>query len=206
MTIVYGAFYFRQWFWNYSAWLFTRVSGIYGWVSKNVFAFVWNVQKIDIFVNFKRRFLTLLRHGLRNWKKSIAYIRLDVQMIPCSSKKPYQLNFMTQKRFNCQHFNVPGLRWSGFESHIWLMNLIKAKNEIDFEFGSDFHNQMWSHKNSILLQCHLFHYRHVPRQKSAFYLVIWFNSRHFHVHRVQKGQKFDFELTQSLLKAHAENA
>ena len=84
-------------------------------------------------------------------KKSIAYIRLDVQMIPCSSKQPYQLNFMTQKRFNCQHFNVPGLRWSGFESHIWLMNLIKAKNEIDFEFGSDFHNQMWFHNESKFL-------------------------------------------------------
>ena len=113
-------------------------------------------------------------------------------MIPCSSKKPYQLNLMTQKRFNCQHFNVPGLRWSGFESHIWLMNLIKAKNEIDFEFGSDFHNQMWFHKNSLF---HLFRCRHVPRQKSAFYLVIWFNSWPPHVQIISRfiPVKYNFD-------------
>ena len=142
--------------------------------------------------------MTLLRYGLRNCKTSILYWKLDVVMIPFSCQQPCQIHFLIKKIVDrntdsallSQQLDVFRLIWSGFESHKWLMNPIKTKNEIDFEFGSDFHNQMWFHKNSFF---HLFRCRHVPRQKSAFYLVIWFNSWPPHVQIISRFSQVKYK-------------
>ena len=154
----------------------------------------WSIDSssLDFYVHLKRRFFTLLRYGLRNCKKSIPYWKLDVVMIPFSYQQPCQIHFLTQIQFFAmltRYWDVFKLRWSGFESHKWLTGSrskmkLTSSLEVTSTIKCDFIKIPFFH---------LFRCRHVPRQKSAFYLVIWFNSWPPHVQIIPRFSQVKYK-------------